>query len=113
MLRDSRVSEHLDTKLITGSAPSMGNPNEILVKRRPFGRAHNRCVTERISQVVLRYRDPVDLGDVDGGFHPSASVLEWRLTNARSSRRGKEQTRSKISREVETRASDLMVGDNP
>ena len=38
MVMDSRVSEHLDIKLIIGSAFSRANPTEILVKWRPFGR---------------------------------------------------------------------------
>jgi hypothetical protein len=43
-------------------------------------------------------RDPVSLGEVEGVFHASSP---WsKKANPRSSRRGKEQIRSKTSMEV-------------
>ena len=62
---------------------------------------------------VLRSRDPVSFGDLKGTFHLSGSLLEPKKTNDRSSRRGNEQTRLKLSVVVEDRWSDLTVGDNP
>jgi hypothetical protein len=61
--------------------------------------------------MALRSRDPVNLGEVEGVVHVSSPWL--RKTHVRSSRRGKEQIRSKTSGEVEVRCSDLRVGDNP
>jgi hypothetical protein len=53
----------------------------------------------------------VSLGEIEGVSHTS---LAWPWgTNARSSRRGKEQIRSRISGEVKVRCRDLRVGDNP
>jgi hypothetical protein len=59
----------------------------------------------------LRSRDPVSLGEVGGMLHTSPPWL-GEIT-ARSSRRGKEQIRSKTSGGVQVRRSDLRVGDNP
>jgi len=112
ILRDSRVFEHLEIKSITESLSSTESPNVILVKWRPPGRAQNRRVMERISQIDCRVREPVSFGDVTGAFHPSASSLMG-LINARSSRRGKEQMRSKTSTEAQIMLSDLTVGDSP
>jgi hypothetical protein len=60
---------------------------------------------------VRRARDPVSLGEVEGVFQ--ASLPGPRESKTRSSRRGKEQIRSKTSEKVEIRWSDLRVGDNP
>jgi hypothetical protein len=64
-----------------------------------------------MSTIPLSSRDPVSLGEVEGTFQ--ASLARWRESNARSSRRGKEQIRSNTSKEVAVRRSDLRVGDNP
>jgi hypothetical protein len=53
----------------------------------------------------------VSLDEIEGVFR--APPPRRRETNAKSSRRGKEQIRSKTSEEVEVRRSDLRVGDNP
>jgi len=58
-------------------------------------------------------KGPMSLGDVEWVFRPSASEPGWRWNNARSSRRGKEQIRSKTSAVEYARRSDLKVGDNP
>jgi hypothetical protein len=105
------VSEHLDTKSVVDSASSLKHHTVILVKRRPYGRSNNRRATAQIPPIAFSSRDPVSLGEVEGVFQ--VSLPRWRETNARSSRRGKEQTRSKTSKEVPIRRSDLRVGDNP
>ena len=69
-------------------------------------------MVEPIPLIILRSRDPVSLGDVEGAFHPSISTSEPNITNARSSRRGKEQMRSKTSLKAAVRWSDLRVDDN-
>jgi hypothetical protein len=51
------------------------------------------------------------LGEVEGVLQLSLPRL--REIKARSSRRGKEQIRSKTSEKAEVRWSDLRVGDNP
>jgi hypothetical protein len=111
MLKDSRVLEQLDTKSVVDLTSSSRYATEILVKLRPFGRPTNRHTAGMIPPNILK--DPVSLGEVEGVFHTSAAPPPLRVTKARSSRRGKEQMRSKISREVEVRRSDLRVGDNP
>jgi hypothetical protein len=109
-LIDSRVSEHPNTKSITEWTPP-SSATMILVKWRPFGRLSNRRATEWIPPDTFKLRDPVSLGEVGGMLHTS---LPWLgEINARSSRRGKEQIRSRTSGEVEVRRSDLRVGDNP
>jgi hypothetical protein len=107
---DSRVLEHLDTKSITEWIPS-SRRTAILVKWRPFGRLSNRPAKGRIPPNILRSRNPVSLGEVRGMFHASLPLLGE--INARSSRRGKEQIRSKMSGEIQTRRSDLRVADIP
>src|SRR5258705_7961041 len=105
MSRDSRVSEHIDTKSVNDPESSPLHDTVILAKRRPSGNSNNRCVAKWIPPTALSSRDPVSLGDVEGAFHPAAS-WDRRETSIRSSRRGKEQTRSKTSGEVEARRSD-------
>ena len=70
-------------------------------------------MVQPIPLIILRSRDPVSLRDVEGAFHPSISTSEPNITNARSSRRGKEQMRSKTSMKAAVRWSDLRVDDNP
>jgi hypothetical protein len=112
MLRYSRVPEHLDTKSFINSTSSLRHSIEILVKWRPPGRPTNRHIVEGIPPYRTRPRDPVSFGEVEGVFH--VSLPRWRDINARSSRRGKEQMRSRTSGEpVRDRWSDLRVGDNP
>jgi hypothetical protein len=82
-----------------------------LVKWRPPGRSTNRRAAEWNPQVALRSSDPVSLGEVEGVLHVSLPGLG--VTNARSSRRGKEQIRSKTSEGTALRLSDLRVDDNP
>ena len=53
----------------------------------------------------------MSLGEVEGVFQ--ASLSQSTAANARSSRRGKEQIRSKASKEVPVRRSDLRVGADP
>jgi hypothetical protein len=89
MLRDSKVSEHLDTKSIVGPTPSPRHATVILAKWRPSGRSTNRRTAERISLIVLRSRDPVSLGEVEGVFHISVSLPGLRENNARSLRKGR------------------------
>ena len=70
-------------------------------------------MAEPIPLIILRSRDPASLGDVEGAFHPSVSASESSTINARSSRRGKEHTRSKTSIKAAVRWSDLRVDDDP
>jgi hypothetical protein len=65
----------------------------------------------RVDAEFLSSRDPVSLGEVKGVFH--ASHPPPKGTNPRSSRRGKEQIKSKTSRKTKMRRSDLRVGENP
>jgi hypothetical protein len=111
MLRDSRVSEHLETKSIVDLTSSLRHAIVTLVKWRPPGRPSNRRTAGRISPMALSSREPVSFGEVEGVFH--TSLPRWGRINARSSRRGKEQMRSKTSREIALRLSDLRVGDSP
>jgi len=73
--RDSRVSEHLDTKSIVDSAASLKHHTAILEKWRSPGRSHNRHTTDWIPDSDCKQRDPVSLGEVEGAFHPSVSLL--------------------------------------
>jgi hypothetical protein len=111
MFRDSRVSEHLDTKSVIDLTSSLRHDVSILAKRRPPGRLSNRRAAGRIAPRATSSREPVSLGEVEGVSHASPPRL--RKTNARSSRRGKEQISSKISDEVDIIRSDVRVGDNP
>jgi hypothetical protein len=111
MVRDSKVSEHFDTRPVVDSKSSLKHAIVILAKWRPPGRSNNRRVAGRILSIAFRSREPVSLGEVEGVFHTSLPRLG--KINARSSRRGKEQMRSKTSREIEVRLSDLRVGDIP
>ena len=71
-VKDSKVSEHLDTKSTAGWVSTTLDPIVILVKWRPLGRARNLDTMEWNSQLTLRSRDPVSLGDVEGAFHHQA-----------------------------------------
>ena len=105
------MSEHLDTKSIVDLRSSVRDSIVILVKWGPPGRLINRRMAVRIPVNRLRSRDPVSLGEVEGVSH--TSLLCARVSNARSSRRGKEQIISKTSGGVEVKRGDLRAGDNP
>ena len=107
------MSEHLDNKSVMNLRFPSGHSTVIFAKWRPPGRSNNRRVAGRIPVIILRSRDPVSLGDVEGAFHPSVSNVGPNATKDRSSRRGKEQTRSKTSMKAQVRWSDLTVDDNP
>ena len=116
MPRDSRVSEHLDTKSIANPTSWKEADSTIIrLKCRPFGRSNNPWITDFIPPCIHNSRDPFNLGEVRGLIHVSGG---WRarVTNARSSRRGKEQMRSKALEtwmELEARRSDLMDVEIP
>jgi len=112
-LRDSKVSEHFDTKSVADLKSSPMHVTVILAKWRPSGKFNNRRVVEWIPPLTARFRDLVSLGDVEGGLHPTVPSSGQKSINSRSSRRGKEQMRSKTSEEVEVRLSDLTTGENP
>ena len=112
MVRDTKVSEHSDTKFVAESASSSKKGKVILEKWRPPGRVNNRRVTERTSPNVLNLRYPVSLGDVKGVFDPFAPLSGGRAINARSSRRGNEQTRPTL-KGIRVKLSDLTAGDSP
>ena len=106
------MSEHFDTRSVIDSTSPSTHITVTLVKWRPFGRPSNRHAAGRAHRPnVLRLRVPVSLGEVEGVSHMSFPRV--REINSRSSRRGKEQIRSKTSREVEVKRSDLRVGDSP
>lgn len=111
-MRDSRVSEHLDTKFVVNLRSLLRHNTVIFVKWRPSGRSNNRHAAEPALPSNIRSRDPVSFGEVKGGSHSPTSSSEEMKTNVRSSRGGKEQIRLKISKEVKVRRSDLTVGDN-
>ena len=113
-MSDLRVPKHLDNKFVADlTSSSLRHDIVIFVKWRPSGRSNNRRAMGRIlPALMIRSRDPVSLGDVDGTFH-SVVLREFKKNNARSSRRGKEQTRSKTSEDIKDRRRDLMVGENP
>jgi len=112
------VPEHPVTKSAADlkSAPST-NTNTIFVKLRQFGRSNNRRVIGSIPPTALRNsREPVSLGEVEGAMYPSISFPESKTSHAKSSRRGNEHMRPKTSGgrpRVDSRRSDLIVGDNP
>lgn len=116
MLRDSRVSEHLDTKSVVDSMSwAENNHTTILLKCRPFGRSNNRWVTDQFHPPMHKSRVPVNLGDV-GGLAQGSWRRAVRETNARSSRWGREQMRPKSfesEREENNRRSDLITAEKP
>ena len=68
------MSEHPDTKSVVDlkSVSQSIHDNTILVKLSPFGRSNNRRVMGLIPPTTLRNsRDPVRLGEVEGGIHSS------------------------------------------
>ena len=113
MVRDSMVLEHPDTKSVTDPKSSLMHVTVILAKRRPSGKSNNRRMVDWTPPFTAKYRDPVSFGDVEGAVHPTVPPSGQKSIIFRSSRRGKEQTRSKISEEVEDRLSDLTAGENP
>ena len=118
MLRDWTVSEQPNIKsVVEVTSCSENHVTTIVVKWRPFGRSNSRRVMGWIPSVtLLNSRDPVSLGEVEGVVHcPSLCPREME-DNARSSRRGKEQMRPKISesgRVAKSKRRDLRTGDNP
>lgn len=71
-VRDSRVPEHADTKSVADSKSPLRHDIVTFVKWRPFGRSNNRRIVEWVPlMAILRSREPVSLGDVEGAFHPS------------------------------------------
>ena len=112
------MSEHLDTKsVVEVTSCSESHDTAIVVKWGPFGRSKNRRTMGRIPPFIpCNSKDPVSLSEVEGVVH-CPSVSPWsKQSNARSSRRGREQTRVKSSefgRAVKVKRSDLRTGDNP
>jgi hypothetical protein len=92
------VLEQLNTKSVVDPSSSSTPAIMILVKWRPFGRLISRRTIGRIPSNRVRLRDPVSLGEVEGVFHVSLPCVGE--VNSRSSRRGKEQIRSKMSMDV-------------
>jgi len=113
MFRDSRVPEDLDTKSVADSESLPIHDIVILEKWRPPGKVDSRRVANPTPHTVLRSRDPVSLGDVGGALHLEMPPPGRRETNARSSRAGKERTRSKTSKGVQVRRRDFTVCENP
>ena len=70
MVRDWRVSEHLDTKsTVDQTSSSTIHVTMIVVKWRPFGKSSNPRVMDCIPSTIPRNsRDPVSLGEVEGVF---------------------------------------------
>lgn len=98
MVRYSRVLEQLDTSFIVqvmSSGPSHGTVT--LLKRKPDGRSNSRAVTDWSPSCRSNLRDPVNLGEVGGQFHAPCLPRVAQETSVRSSRRWKEQMKSKIS----------------
>jgi len=99
MLMEWRLSAHIDTNFIvnlTSSSESHGT--RIFVKWMPFGRSNNRRVMVRTpSNSVSTLRVPLSLGEVGGAFHRPPACPGPTESSVRSSRRGKEQMRPKIS----------------
>lgn len=97
--RSSRVSEHVDSKLVTNSTCWVAEHATVIrEKRRPLGRPNNPSATAVIEPDSLRC--PLNFGDVNGAFHsPPRSIgsIEAKDGKVKSSRRGKEQIRSRSS----------------
>ena len=118
MLRVSRVLEQPDTKSVVDlKSASSTHANTIFVKLGPFGRSNNRRVIGVIPPPPqYKWRDPVNLGEVNGGVHPSTPFQYLKTNNVKSSRRGYEHRRLRTSESwtwVNCRQSDLTLGDNP
>ena len=92
--RDSKVLEHFNTKSIIDVVSFVRSVKSILRKWRSPGRPHNQRAMEGSTPVIRR--DPVNLGGVEGEIHSPVSSF-WHCTNAKSSRRGKEEMKLKIS----------------
>jgi len=112
------VSEHPDTKSVVDLTSSSDlHETVIAVKWRPFGKSSNRLVMDWIPLIITpNWRDPVSLGEVEGVLHPSSLRPGPTDSKARSSRRGKEQTRPKTSefgKPPTARRSDLRAGEKP
>ena len=114
ILRDSRVLEHLDTKSIADPTSRRENKHTtILLKCKPFGRSNSPWETDWKPPSTCSSRHPVNLGEVRGLVHVSAT-RGMREVNARSSRRGREQIRPKVFEsgvKAEIRRSDLMTAE--
>jgi len=102
-----------DTKSVADPKSWPVHDTVISVKRRPSGRSNKRRTAEWIPPIALRYRDPVNLGDVEGALLPRVPPSRRRSVKNRSSRRGKEEMKSKTSKVVEVILSDLTAGENP
>ena len=116
-MRDWTVSEHLDTKSVVEVISSLeSHATTIVVKWRPFGRSNSRRMLGWIPPIpLLNSRDPVSLGEVEGAVHRPSLGSGLMERNVRSSRRGKEQIRAKISesgRAMKPKWRDLRTGDN-
>src|SRR5579872_5583967 len=95
---DSRVSEHLDTKLcIDLTSPEVSQSTVILLRCRPFGMSSNRSTVDFIPPLKRNPSDPDNLGDVLGGFHTSSCFQKRRPNSHRSSSSGREQTKANTS----------------
>ena len=96
MQRNSRVSEHFDTKSLIKLASPALHDIVILEKRRPFGVSNNIRAAYRT--LPVKERDPVSLGEFGGTSH--SSVTWPKVSGARIerfSREGKEQIRLRTS----------------
>ena len=108
--------EHVDTNSFAKSQSPKGHDTSILENRRPPGKATNLRAMRRLWP--LKTRDPVNFGEAGRRFHSSGiSWLEGLVEyNDRSSRKGKEKTKTKTS-EGGTRQlrseRDFRVGDSP
>ena len=92
-----------------------GSAREILEKLRPFGKVINPRAIEKL--LLVRASDPVSFGEVGGVSHVSSFLPPDTWWKERSSRRGKEQMRPRISGRAggvaKRKSRDLSVGDNP
>ena len=116
IVKDSRVSQQADTKVVIDSKSSARHPTKMLAKWRPPGRATNRRMSDRIPPPITRQRAPVNFGDVDGRVDVSASSSPSPIDiSERASREGKEQMKLKTSEdgmELWMRRRDSRDGNN-
>ena len=112
ILSDSRVSEQPDTKCVADSMFWVENSRTtIFLKCKPFGRSNNLLIADWIPPITTNSRDPVNRGEVRGLVHLSVGWGVGELKE-RSSRRGREQMRTKMSEskeQQEEKRSDLMT----
>jgi len=79
----SGVVEHLDAKSATDSVPSLEDTTVISETWRPHGRSNNLRGKKRAVLDVVKSRQPLSPGDVEGALHRSVSLLKDQFQDLR------------------------------